>query len=248
MGRNGINSLILQNRLISQARSRARSQSASRGAVLQSSASNNKNALSNAIKKQAKSQKNGNLSQKDTKSKENYTSMKAAAESLQKRTKSLLNMPEKEWENLTEEENAKYKEDVMTAVSGIITDYNEMMKRMTDESGSVNDIYVKQMKGYFQNAKSKLEELGITQNSDGTLALNKELLKASDPGKMKEILGSSGTFIEDIHKRAENVIANAETNLAVLNRSQYAGNYSYNQYGSDIFDTLLGGSKYSAKG
>lgn len=248
MSRNGINSLILQNRLVSQARSRARTQSTKMGSILQGSSGNNNNALANAIKKKAGSQKNGLLSAKDAESKENYTSMKKAAESLKKRTKALLDMPEKEWDKLTEEEAAKYKEDVMTEVSGVISDYNEMIKKMTAEGGTVNEIYTKQMKGYFQNAKSKLEELGITQNSDGTLALNKEILKKADASKMKEVLGKVGTFIDDIGKRAENVIANAETNLAVLNRSQYAGNYTYNQSGSDILDTLLGGSKYNAKG
>lgn len=246
MGRNGINSLILQNRLVSQARSRARSQNASKGAIMNSA--NNKDALSKAIKKQAGKQKNSLLNQTDTQSKENYTSMKKAAESLQKRTKTLLNMPEKDWENLTEEEAAKYKEDMLGEMTGLIKDYNEMLKKMTDEGGNVNDIYTKQLKGYFQNAKAKLEGLGITQNSDGTLALNQELFKAADAKKLKEVLGSAGTFIDDIGKRAANVISNAETNLAVLNRSQYAGNYSYNQHGSDIFDALLGGSKYNAKG
>ncbi|MDE7404008.1 MAG: hypothetical protein K2M81_02760, partial [Lachnospiraceae bacterium] len=79
MARNGINSLILHNRLVSQARSRARTQSTKMGSILQGSSGNNNNALANAIKKQAKSQKNGLLSATDTKSKENYTSIKSAA-------------------------------------------------------------------------------------------------------------------------------------------------------------------------
>ena len=247
MARNGINSLILQNRLVSQARSRARTQSTKMGSILQGN-SNNSNSLGNAIKKQANSHKYGLLGDEAKKSKDNYTSMKKAAESLKARTKVLLEMPEKEWEKLTEEEATKYKEDMLAQVSGLIEDYNKMMKAMTEEGGSVNEIYAKQMKGYFQNAKSKLGELGITQNSDGTLSLNKELFNKADPSKMKEVLGKAGTFIDNIGKRAENILANAETNLAVLGRSQYAGNYSYNRYGSDIFDALLGGGKYSAKG
>lgn len=247
MARNGINSLILQNRLVSQARSRARTQSTKMGSILQGN-SNNSNSLANAIKKQAGSQKNGLLNATDTKSKDNYTSMKKAAESLKVQTKALLDMPEKEWEKLTEEEAAKYKDDMLTRVSGLIEDYNKIMKAMTKEGGSVNEIYAKQMKGYFQSAKAKLGELGITQNSDGTLSLDKELFKKADASKMKEVLGKAGTFTDDIGKRTENILANAETNLAVLGRSQYAGNYSYNQYGSDIFDALLGGGKYNAKG
>lgn len=248
MARNGINSLILHNRMISQARSRARSQSVSTSAIRQSSASKSKDALSNAIKKQAKSQTNKGMSKADASSKENYTSIKKAAESLQKRTKALLEMPEKEWEKLTEEETAKYKEDVIKEVTALASDYNDMIKKMSEEGGSVNEIYLKQMKGYFGNAKADLEAIGITQKSDGTLSVNQELLKAADAKKLKEVLGTSGTFIDDIGKRASNVIANADTNLAILNRNQYAGNYTYNRYGSDIFDTLLGNGKYNVKG
>ena len=246
MSRNGINSLILHNRLVSQARSRARTQSASIGSVLQNS--KNSNSRASAVKKMAQSQKNSGLSSVDTKSRENWTSIKSAAESLQKRTKTLLSLPEKDWENLTEEEIAKYKDDVIKEVPGLIEDYNQMMSKMTEEGGSVNTVYIKQMKSYFENAKSKLEEIGITQRNDGTLSLNQELLKAADAKKIKEVLGTTGSFVSDIGNRAANVIANAETNLAVLNKSQYAGNYTYNQYGSDIFEALTSGSKYNYKG
>lgn len=241
-----VSSLITQNRLLSQAKSRARTQSTSINKVLQSS-QNNKNSLLDAIKNQANAQKYG-LSEADTKSKENYTAMKAAAESLKGHTDKLLLMPDKDWETLTEEELLSYKEGAVSEVKAMITDYNQMIKSMTDEGGTVNEIYLKQMKGYFQNAKADLNELGITENNDGTLSVNTELLTAADAQKLKEVFGTQGTFVDDIGKRAQNVIANAETNLAVLNKSQYAGNYSYNQYGSDIFDILTSGSKYNAKG
>ena len=241
-----VSSLITQNRLLSQAKSRARTQSTSINKVLQSS-QNNKNSLLDAIKNQANAQKYG-LSEADTKSKENYTAMKAAAESLKGHTDKLLLMPDKDWETLTEEELLSYKEGAVSEVKAMITNYNQMIKSMTDEGGTVNEIYLKQMKGYFQNAKDDLNELGITENNDGTLSVNTELLTAADAQKLKEVFGTQGTFVDDIGKRAQNVIANAETNLAVLNKSQYAGNYSYNQYGSDIFDILTSGSKYNAKG
>lgn len=246
MGRNMVNSLIMQNRLISQAKSRSRSQSTNRNKVLQSS-SGSKNNVLDAIKKQANGNQYG-LSEADAKSKENYTAMKKAAESLKGHTKNLLLMPDKDWETLTEEEASKYKEEAVSEVTALLEDYNKMIKSMTEEGGKVNEIYLKQMKGYFQNAKGKLEELGITQNSDGTLSVNQELLKAASAQKQKEVFGTQGSFIEDIGKRAENVISNAETNLAILNKSQYAGNYSYNRYGSDIFDMLTSGSKYNGKG
>lgn len=242
-----INSLIMQNRLLSQARSRARTQSAQIGSILQNSSNNGKNALLNAIKNDADSQNNGGLSEADAASKENYTAMKKAAESIKTHTKNLLLWPDKEWDEMTEEETAKYKDDAVREFTGLITDYNAMVKNMSNEHSQVNEIYLKQLGSYFKNAKTGLEALGITRGEDGMLSLNQELLKAADARTIKKVLGSEGSFTDDIGKRADNIIANAETNLAVINKSQYAGNYTYNQFGSDVFDALTSGSKYSAK-
>ncbi len=173
--------------------------------------------------------------------------MKGAAENVKKHAKNLLLWPEKDWDEMSEDEIAEYKVEVRKETVSLIEDYNAMIKSMNDEQGKVNELYLKQMMGYFKNAQKDLEKLGITQKEDGTLSLDQELLKEADAETLKKVLGSEGSFVDDIGKRAENVISNAETNLAVVNKSIYAGNYSYNQYGSDIFDTLLGG-KYNSKG
>ncbi len=245
MSMSKISSLITQNRLLSQARSRARAQSVATGSALLNG-SHNKDSVINSVNNKAGAQ-NAKVSEADRKSKENYTAMKNAAESVKKHAKNLLLWPEKKWDEMTEDEIAEYKVDARKEITSLIENYNTMIKSMNEEQGKVNEIYLKQMKGYFQNAKKDLESLGIIQKEDGTLSLDQELLKAADAETLKKVLGSEGTFVDDIGKRAENVISNAETNLAVINKSIYAGNYTYNQYGSDIFDALLGG-KYNSKG
>lgn len=239
-----INSLILSNRLLSQARSRTRTQSGSLGSIMNGSSNSGKSAMLDAIKN--KNSKDG-FSKADAKSKENYTAMKKAAESLKERTKKLLGWQEKEWSSMTEEELTQYKEEAASQAAGLIGEYNTLIKSMTDESGQVNNIYLKQLTGYFKNAKGALGELGITQKEDGTLSLDKEKFMAADADKIQKALCSAGSFVDDVNKKADNIIANAETNLAVLNKSQYAGSYTYNQYGSDIFDILTSGSKYNDK-
>lgn len=243
MRNNRIGSVITHNRLVSQARSRTRTRNASIGKVLQNSS--NKSNTSKAIANKAKAQKYA-LSDNNAKSKENYTDMKKAAEGLKEHVGNLLSMPDKDWEQLTEEEAAGYKEKIASEFSSMVKDYNQMVKSMAGEGGTVNETYLKQMKNYYQNAKAELVKLGITQNGDGTLSVDQELLKAADARELKKVLCIKGTFVDDIGKRAENVIANAETNLAVINKNQYAGNYSYNQYGSDIFNILTSG--YNARG
>lgn len=246
MNSRGISSLITQNRLLSQARSRSRNSSSGMAAALtQSGSSGKSNALAEALKK--KNAGKNSLSEADQSQKEAYTVVKKTAENIKKRAERLLSWPEKSVDEMTDEEKTTYKKNVTDEVSALIVEYNDMMAGMTDAGGKVNEIYISQMKGYFQNAQKQLAELGITENLNGKLTLDKEKLASADAAKIKEILGKKGTFIDDIGKRVENVLSNAETNLAVLNKSQYAGNYTYNQYGSDIFDALTSGSKYNYK-
>lgn len=240
-----ISSLITQNRLLSQARSRANGSSAGMASALaQSGGSSDKtNAVLNAMKKKPDS-----LSETDQSQKEAYTVVKKTAENIKKHAERLLAWPEKSLDEMTDEEKTSYKKDVADEISSLIVNYNDMMTGMSEAGGNVNQVYMSQMRGYFKNAQKQLEELGITADSNGKLSFDKEKLTNADAEKVKEVLGSKGTFIDDIGKRADNVISNAETNLAVLNKSQYAGNYTYNQHGSDIFEALTSGSKYNYKG
>ncbi len=239
-----INSLITQNRLLSQARSRTSSGTGMASALAQSSGSDSKtNAILNAVKNSNK----GSLKETDESQRQAYTVVKKTAENIKKHAEKLLSWPEKSVEELTDEEKAAYKRDVTDELSALIANYNDMITGMKEAGGNVNTVYLNQMRGYFKNAQKQLEELGITEDSNGKLSLNKEKFANADAAKIKEVLGSKGTFIDDIGKRADNVLSNAETNLAVLNKSLYAGNYTYNQYGSDIFDALLSGSKYNSK-
>lgn len=246
MNTSKISSLITQNRLISQAKSRSRSQSAAIGSALQKGTGSGKDSLMNAIKNQSQSQKG--LSAADARTKERFNTIKKAAESVQSRTKNLLLLPEKDWDKMTEEEAVKYREDALSEVGRFVSDFNVMVKGMKEEGGKVNQIYLGQLENYYKNAKSDLEALGIVRKDDGTLSLDQELFQKADVQKIKKALGSSGSFVEDAGKRARDILANAQTNLAILNKTQYAGNYTYDKYGSDIFDMLTGGNSYNTKG
>lgn len=245
MNSRGISPLITQNRLLSQARSRSKSGSIA-AALVQSSSSGTSSTLAEALKKASAG--SSSLSEADQSQKEAYTVIKKTAANIQQRAEKLLSLPEKSIDEMTEEEKSDYKKTVLDEISSLITEYNDMMTGMEDAGGKVNEIYISQMKGYFQNASKQLAELGITENAKGKLTLDQEKFANADAAAVKEILGEKETFIDDIGKRAENVLANAETNLAVINKSLYAGNYTYNQYGSDIFDILTSGSKYNSIG
>lgn len=248
MNSNGISPLVMQNRLLSQARSGARARNAAIGTVFNNSSGSNKSSALKSAKEQAEAKKKSSQQEAIKESKENYTAMKKAAESLKEHGRKLLNTFDRDWEKLTQEEATAYRKEVEEEITGFMDDYHSLLKTLSKESGNANDVYLKQLKDYFESSKEALAEIGITKKTDGELSVDWELLKAADIEKLKESFGSEGSFAGKVKERAENIIANAKTNLSVLNSSLYSGNYSYNRYGSDIFDILEGGSQYSAKG
>lgn len=243
MSYNKISPLIIQNRLLSQAKSGTRSRNTAIGSALNKSSGSKTD--SKAASAAAKT-KNNILPTLESKT--NYTSMKKAGESIQKRAEVLKKIYDRQWEEITEEERARYKEQAAEEIADFIEDYNTLMKTLSQEKSSANNAYFKQLKNYFQSSRSALEEMGITQESDGTLSLDKELLKAADIATGQKVFGGEDSFAGKVKEGAKNIAANAETNLSILNSSLYTGSYSYNKNGSDIFDILTGNSGYNVKG
>lgn len=242
MNHNSISPLIMQNRLLSQARSGARARNTATGAVLNNS-SGSKN--SNTVKSQTDAKKTSSQQEAYKESKENYTAMKKAAESIKERTGKLLTAFDKNREELTEEDAVKFRKEIEEEISGYTDDYNTLIKMLTNEGGNANETYLQQLKDYFQSSKDALAEAGITQASNGILTLDENLLKEADLQTLEKIFGKENSFAGRVKERAVNIISNAEMNLSVINSSLYSGNYTYNKYGSDIYD-ILNGSSYSA--
>lgn len=245
MNHNSISPLIMQNRLLSQARSGARARNTAVGTALNSSSGSNN---SGAVKKQTDSKKSGTQQEVYKESKENYTAMKKAAESIKEHTEKLQEAFERTWEELTQEDAAKYKKEATEEIRGYAEDYNILVKMLAKEGGSTNETYFQQFKDYFQSFKDSLAEVGITRTADGSLSVDEKLLNAADLQKLEKLFGEGNSFAGRVKERIENIINNAKMNLSVLNSSLYSGNYTYNKYGSDIFDILDGSGSYNAKG
>lgn len=241
MSQNHISPLIIQNRLLGQARSGARARSAAIGSAM--NRSSNSNSSSKASSSSAKKSASSAIG-----SKTNYTAMKDAGESIQARVKKLQEIYNRQWDELTGEEAAKYRSQAETEIEGFVSDYNRLITSLSKEGGNVNSIYLKQLQDYYRSAKSSLSEAGILQNNDGTLSVDKEALKKADISLLQKTFGSEGSFAGKVKTRAENIVSSAQTNLSLLNKSMYTGSYGYDRSGSDIFDLLTGGGSYSGKG
>ena len=138
MSRYSISPLIVQNRLLSQAKSGARTRNAAIGNVLNNSKnSNNTKSTSNSV--------NSTNLLADTESKKNYTSMKSAADSLKTHIGNLFSVFDKEWDKLTEEETAKYRKEAEDEVTGFVNDYNTLIKTLTKENDYAGSAYLNQI-------------------------------------------------------------------------------------------------------
>jgi hypothetical protein len=191
----------------------------------------------------------------NTQKKKNYTSIKDAADRLQTHAGKLLANTDDSLfggaiqktggSQKTEAELASNKEKVVAEINSFITDYNSLIDTMGDTNETVNNLYLKQLKGLASEHKAALKELGITQKSDGTLTVDQKTLKSADVTKLQKVFGSKDSFTEKVFEKSKDVEDNADINLASLNKS-YAHYYDSSGYLGSGYDSS--GSLYNTKG
>ena len=197
-----------------------------------------------------------------TKLKSYYTDMKKAADGVQEHGSRLqatgedslfgkASVYEKTAEKKTADQTTKAdtkiqtdKEKAVSEISSFVEDYNTMVQKMNSAGTTVNKVYTKQMKDYIVQNRQALKNLGITAGTDGTLKINQKALGAASVAKMQEVFGSKGGFADKIIQKSKNIEANADSNLASLNKSTYSSNY--NRYGN-AYTSGASGSYYNAK-
>lgn len=160
----------------------------------------------------------------------NYTSISSSAESLRKHADKLLGTKEEDSLLNTEEK----KEQAVKEIKGFIEDYNCMVERLQRVDTAVSSLYLKQLKGHVGENQDLLRDLGISQNTTGTLKINEDKLKEADLEKLKKAFGTAGCFGEKISSWAEKIQANAEANLAGYYGTENLYGNNYNRYGSNI--------------
>lgn len=149
----------------------------------------------------------------------------------------------------TQKELEEYKEKVVYEISNFLDSYNSMVERMGKLDDTTQAWYLRELKSYFSENRSTLAGLGITQNSNGTLKVNKSTLKNADVEKMQKAFGEKNSFADKVSKLAKNIGASAEASLNKLLTSGYSSSSNYNRYGSSS-DSIYGssGSWYNSKG
>ena len=182
-----------------------------------------------------------------------YTAIKKAAAGLQTHSGKLLAtgsdslfakaMPENS-SSLTDAELSQNEDKVLKEIDSFIDDYNTMVNNMSSTGGTLNNLYLKQIKGFVSVAQSAFKEIGVKQKSDGTLSVDQKTMKSADMEDLKKVFGSKNSFTAKVSAKSETVESNAGSTLISLNSI----NSSYNKNGSLTNLLKSSGNRLNSKG
>jgi len=183
-----------------------------------------------------------------------YTAIKKAADGLQTHADKLLatgndslfgKASPESTSSLTDAELTKNKDNLVKEISSLIDDYNTMVKNMKTAGGTLNNLYLKQVKGFATASQSALKEIGVKQKSDGTLSVTQKTMKSADTEDLQKVFGMKDSFAAKVSAKSATVESNAVTALKSLNGSNSSG---YNKYGSLTDILASSGNRLNSKG
>lgn len=116
---------------------------------------------------------------------------------------------------------------VYDSVKKFVDHYNSTVKVLKNVSNPLNDFYKEMMGETVAESEAALATIGITQNENGTLNLDKDKIKSADLETIKKALDGNGTFSTKIAFLAGRISDNAEANTESYSSQYGADGYSY---------------------
>lgn len=143
----------------------------------------------------------------------------------------------------TEEEQKK---EIIDGVKELVEQYNIIYENMEELGGSVNTLFLSQMKKLIGSYEEELEKTGVSMNKNGTLSITTKTLEAADLSTLKDVYCKSNGLTDKLLERAEYIEDNASSTIDVMNRMY--GTQTYNKYGTGSAYYGSTGSWYNAIG
>lgn len=133
-------------------------------------------------------------------------------------------------------------------IKGFVDDYNIAMRKLNGIGDSVSEACKRKLKSEISGRQSALKQLGITVNSDGTLACDTKTLKNADTEDIKNVFCGEKGLSDRVKELMENISKNADTQQEALKKEIYNISANYNRYGADNGSYGTAGNRYNAKG
>lgn len=120
--------------------------------------------------------------------------------------------------------------DIIKEIQTMVESYNKTLSLLKEAGGSLNSFYRQELKNAATENAALLNSVGITQNKDGSLSIDKKKLESADLETLKKVFNSDSDFSGLAAyigiKSAENAAANASS---IMNQYNAKG-MSYNDY------------------
>lgn len=131
------------------------------------------------------------------------------------------------------------KSNIFDALSGLVKDYNELIKKSSE---SENSNVIKQtdyLKELVADNKSAFAKMGITIGSDKSLSIDEEKFMESDMSNVKNLFSGAYSFAEKMTDRVNQIYRYA-TQGESLNSQTYTSQGSYNAASTgSVLDTTM---------
>lgn len=125
-------------------------------------------------------------------------------------------------------EDSKETGDILSEIKDMLEDYNKTLELLKEADGSLNNFYYKELKKTATADAEQLKSVGITQNKDGSLTVDKKVLDKADYDTLKELFGNESDFIKKADYISGRVSENAWANAASVSNQYNAKGISYN--------------------
>ena len=132
------------------------------------------------------------------------------------------------------EQAGEDKTQVYDAVKKMLNDYNDTVKALKNTSNPLNDFYREMMHETVKESEEGLVSIGVTQNENGTLSLDKEKLETVDVETIKKALDGNGLFSTKLAFITSRICDNAKANMESFS----------SQYGADGYGYTMNTSRY----
>lgn len=146
------------------------------------------------------------------------------------------------------EEESKDRAELAREISGFVSDYNIMMRKLSASEESADKAYVRKLKSEVSTYEAALKELGITQDSKGALSLDLQTLTEAELSGIQKVFGAEDGFSGKIKALSKEVGTHAQTQIDKLQKESYSLSTNYSRYGTDAGYYGTAGSSYNAKG
>jgi len=125
------------------------------------------------------------------------------------------------------EEAGEDKTQVYDAVKKMLNGYNDTVKSLKSASNPLNDFYKQMMDEAVKESEKVFTTIGITQNKNSTLSLDKEKMEAADMESIKKALDGNGRFSTKLAFIASRICDNATANAESFSSQYGADGYGY---------------------